>query len=159
MHQAEKKYMEQAIEDALQHLSDEGGGPFGACIVEDGKILAVAHNTVLEETDPTCHAEINAIRKAAKSTGRFDLSGCVIYSTTEPCPMCFSAIHWAKIDTIVYGTNIQDVQSLGFNELEVSNQMMKTEGKSPVSIIPDFMRDECLELLRQWSKQTSAKTY
>ena len=87
------------------------------------------------------------------------MSGCVIYSTTEPCPMCFSAIHWAKIDTIVYGTNIQDVQDLGFNELELSNQTMKKKGKSPVEIIEGFMRDECKELLDEWSKKTSAKTY
>ena len=148
-----------AIEDAMQHLGDEGGGPFGACIVENGRVISTAHNTVLEETDPTCHAEINAIRKAAKSLGRFDLSGCVIYSTTEPCPMCFSAIHWARIDTIVYGSNIQDVQNLGFNELELSNAVMKEQGKSPVNVIPDFMRDECVELLQQWAKKTSAKTY
>ncbi|MDH5218210.1 MAG: nucleoside deaminase, partial [Gammaproteobacteria bacterium] len=75
------------------------------------------------------------------------------------CPMCFSAIHWAKIDTIVYGTNIQDVQDLGFNELELSNQTMKKQGKSPVEIIEGFMRDECQELLDEWSKKTSAKTY
>jgi len=159
MFEADKKHMHMAIEDAMQSLGDEGGGPFGACIVENGQVIATAHNTVMEETDPTCHAEINAIRKAAKSLGRFDLSGCVIYSTTEPCPMCFSAIHWAKIDTIVYGTNIQDVQDLGFNELELSNQVMKKQGKSPVNIIEDFMRDECKELLDQWSKQTSGKTY
>ena len=159
MCKTDEKYMKLAIEDATQHLNDEGGGPFGACIVKNDRIIAVAHNTVLKDTDPTCHAEINAIRKAAKSLGCFDLSGCVIYSTTEPCPMCFSAIHWAKIDTIVFGSNIQDVQNLGFNELELPNQVMKQQGKSPVNIVEDFMRKECLDLLEQWAKQTSARTY
>ncbi|MDH5546544.1 MAG: nucleoside deaminase [Gammaproteobacteria bacterium] len=159
MFKAEKSPMQAAIGDALKHLSDEGGGPFGACIVKDGNILAVAHNTVLADNDPTCHAEVNAIRMAAKKLGDYDLSGCAIYSTTEPCPMCFSAIHWARIDTIVYGTTIQDVQNLGFNELSVSNHEMKTRGGSSVEIHADFMRDECLELLQQWSQNTRGQTY
>jgi len=148
-----------AISDAKAHLSDEGGGPFGACIEKDGNILAIAHNTVLENTDPTCHAEVNAIRIAAKKIGNHDLSGCTIYSTTEPCPMCFSAIHWANIEHIVYGTNISDAQDLGFNELTVSNQLMKSEGGSKVVITADFMRDECLDLFKAWKENTSGIVY
>ena len=151
--------MRHAIQDATQHMADEGGGPFGACIVKDNQILSVAHNTVLKDHDPTCHAEINAIRYASKQLQNHDLSGCVIYSTTEPCPMCFSAIHWAKIDAIVYGSNIADVQALGFNELEVSNEMMIKQGKSPVALYPDFLRDECRDMLALWSKKTSRITY
>lgn len=157
--QCDKDAMQAAIRDAQQHLSDEGGGPFGACIVKHGRIIAVGHNTVLENQDPTCHAEINAIRHAAKKMNNFDLNGCVIYSTTEPCPMCFSAIHWANIDHIVFGTRIADVQALGFNELEISNETMKSEGKSTVEITGDFMREECLELLSQWKTQTNGITY
>lgn len=157
--QCEKDAMQAALKDAMQHLSDEGGGPFGACIVKHGRIISVGHNTVLENQDPTCHAEINAIRDAAKRLNNYDLQGCVIYSTTEPCPMCFSAIHWANIDHIVFGTRIADVQALGFNELEISNETMKNEGRSKVEITGDFMREECLELLSQWKKQTSGITY
>ena len=151
--------MQAAIDEAMRYLGKEGGGPFGACIVKNGQVLVSACNTVLADTDPTCHAEVNAIRKAAKKLGTFDLSGCTIYSTTEPCPMCFSAIHWARIDAIVSGTAIKDVQDLGFNELEISNQTMKSQGKSPVFLVPNFMRNECLDLLQAWSETTSGTTY
>lgn len=152
-------FMRAAIKDAKCHCLNGVGGPFGACIVKNGKIITLGHNSVLADLDPTAHAEVNAIRSAAKILGSYDLSGCVIYSTTEPCPMCFSAIHWAKIDEIVYGTNIADVQRLGFNELEISNQHMKAEGKSPVTIIADFLRDECLTLLDDWKSQSKPITY
>jgi len=159
MTQAKKEFMQAAIDDADAHLADEGGGPFGACIVKHGKVVAVAHNTVLENNDPTCHAEVNAIRAATQALKTHDLSGCEIYSTTEPCPMCFSAIHWAKIGKIIFGTRIQDAQDLGFNELEVTNEQMKNQGKSPVILEGDFMRDECLDLYQRWKNQTSGTTY
>ncbi len=152
-----KEFMEKAIQVARKGFS-KGNSPFGACIVKNGKVVAVAHNTVLEKHDSTNHAEINAIRKACKKLGTFDLSGCAIYSTTEPCPMCFSAIHWARIGAIVYGTNISDVKKLGFSELTISCQMMKRQGRSKVKIKGDFMREECMDLLKEW-KRKLGKTY
>ncbi len=152
-------FMRAALDDIGNALQHEEGGPFGACLVQGNDILALAHNTVLKEKDPTCHAEINAIRLAARALGRHDLSGCVIYSTTEPCPMCFSAIHWARIDIIVYGTRIADVEALGFHELHISNRQMQRLGHSPVRLITDFMRPQCLELLQQWQAQTHGVTY
>jgi len=153
------KCMQSAICEARKNLKLLHGGPFGACIVKNNKILAVTRNTVLINSDPTCHAEINAIRIASKKIGNHDLSGCVIYSTTEPCPMCFSAIHWAKIDEIVYGTLIQNVKKLGFNELSIPNQKMKSIGKSKVKITKNFLKDECMRLLKDWSDLASIKIY
>ena len=95
------EFMCLALREAQKNLSDMRGGPFGACIVKGNKVIAISRNTVLKQ-DATCHAETNAIRKASKKLRTYDLSGCWIYSTTEPCPMCFSAIHWSKINVLVH---------------------------------------------------------
>ena len=134
------------------------GGPFGACIVRDGMIVAVAHNRVLVTGNPTQHAEVVCIGKAAKALGTHILKGCTIYSTTEPCPMCFSAIHWAQIDRIVFGTGIADVQRLGFNELCISNTTLKRLGKSGV-ILAQASKRECTDLLKAWAIMETKRTY
>ncbi|MCX5705673.1 MAG: nucleoside deaminase [Candidatus Omnitrophica bacterium] len=151
-------YMRLAIKEARKNLKTLNGGPFGACIIRNNLVLAVAHNTVLEE-DATCHAEINAIRIASRKVRHFDLSGCVIYSTTEPCPMCFSAIHWARLDAVIYGTNIADVKKLGFCELSISAKNLKTKGKSSVKIFAHFDRVECMKLLYDWEKVEGRRVY
>jgi len=153
-----RKGMELAVREARKNFRTVEGGPFGACIVKDGRIVAVARNTVLRG-DATAHAEINAIRKACRKLGTHDLSGGIIYSTTEPCPMCFSAIHWARIGTIVYGTAIADAKKTGFHELEISNEELKALGRSKVRIVRDVMRPECLKLLRAWSALPGRRTY
>lgn len=144
-----KKYMRLALKEARKNLLDPQGGPFGACIIKGGRVLAKARNTVLKN-DATAHAEINAIRKACLLLKTHNLAGCRIYSTTEPCPMCFSALHWAKIDAVVYGTTIVDVHKLGFNELVVSSATLKHLGKSKVKILPGFLKNECKDLLKEW---------
>ncbi|MDD5166365.1 MAG: nucleoside deaminase [Candidatus Omnitrophica bacterium] len=144
-----KKYMLLAIQEARKNLKNMQGGPFGACIVKEGKVLAVSRNTVLK-TDATAHAEVNAIRAASRKLKTFDLSGCIIYSTTEPCPMCFSAIHWSRIGVLAYGTDIADVKKLGFYELDISCKKLKSLGKSRIEIFPDFLLKECNALLSQW---------
>ena len=154
---SEVKYMELAIEIAEKGVK-KGNSPFGACIVRNGIVIACTHNTVIPKRDATRHAEMNAIAGASEKLRTFDLNGCIIYSTTEPCPMCFSAIHWARISKIVYGTNINDVKALGFSELTINNKQMKKLGKSNVKIKQDFMRKECLELLKTW-KKGKGKTY
>ncbi|MDD4894530.1 MAG: nucleoside deaminase [Candidatus Omnitrophica bacterium] len=143
------KFMKLAIKEARKNIKTMDGGPFGACIVKNGRILAVARNTVLK-SDATSHAEINAIRQASRKIKNFDLSGCIIYSTTEPCPMCFSAIHWAKIGMVIYGTTISDAKKIGFNELSISCRDMKKEGSSRVKLSPGVLRKECVRLLRDW---------
>lgn len=152
-------YMRAAIEAARESVSRGAGGPFGACIVREGQILAVSSNHVLVGHDPTAHAEVMAIRLACGSIATHLLEGAEIYSTTEPCPMCFAAIHWARCKKVYYGTNIDDVAKLGFNEMALSNFQMKEIGGSPVEIVPDFMRQECLELLEFWDNLSGRQTY
>jgi guanine deaminase len=151
--------MSAALAEARRNLRRPDGGPFGACVVKGGQTLAVARNTVLARRDPTCHAEVNAIRIAARRLGAHELAGCTIYATTEPCPMCFAAIHWAGIDAVVYGTRIADAARLGFRELTISNRAMKRAGGSPVRIVPGVLREECLELLGQWEARHRGRTY
>jgi tRNA(Arg) A34 adenosine deaminase TadA len=142
--------MHRALAEARRNLRRGDGGPFGACILRGGRILSTARNTVLARRDPTCHAEVNAIRLAARRLGRHDLAGCTICSTTEPCPMCFSAIHWAGIGRIVYGTRIADVSRLGFRELTLSNLTLRRLGGGTMLLVGGVLRQECLELLREW---------
>ena len=153
-----EKMMREAIKIAKRGI-EKGQSPFGCVIVKDGKIIARAHNTVLLTHDPTAHAEINALRKASKKLKTHDLKGCIVYSTCEPCPMCFSAIHWANADMIVYGASIEDAAALGFRELHISNYKMKELGGSRVEIIGDVLREECVKMMKEWSKRSDARTY
>ncbi|MCX5687733.1 MAG: nucleoside deaminase [Candidatus Omnitrophica bacterium] len=157
-HKLSPEYMRLAIEEARKNFQTMDGGPFGACIVKSGKVLAVARNTVLKK-DATCHAEVNAIRRASKKLKTYDLSGCIIYSTTEPCPMCFSAIHWAKIDSVIFGTHIIDAKKIGFNELSIPAKKMKSQGKSSVKIFPKFLIKECQNLFKAWNALEDKKLY
>jgi tRNA(Arg) A34 adenosine deaminase TadA len=150
--------MARAIREARKNLIRPDGGPFGACIVKDGRVVAIARNTVLRD-DSTCHAEVNAIRKASKKLRTHDLGGCEIYSTTEPCPMCFGAIHWARIGTVYFGTNIRDAARAGFHELRISNAQMKALGRSRIGLVPGFMRAECLDLFAGWLALPGRKFY
>ncbi|MBF0511994.1 MAG: nucleoside deaminase [Candidatus Omnitrophica bacterium] len=150
--------MRRAISEARQNIRTMDGGPFGACIIRAGKLLAVGRNTVLKN-DATCHAEVNAIRSASRKLKTFDLSGCIIYSTTEPCPMCFSAIHWAKIDHVIFGTTIGDVKKIGFNELTISASLMKRLGASKVKVTAHCLVLECRKLLKDWNAQKNKTLY
>jgi tRNA(Arg) A34 adenosine deaminase TadA len=152
------EFMRQAIEKAREGMAI-GQTPFGACIVRGGRVAACEHNGVWATQDATAHAEVQAIRTTCKTLGTVDLTGTVIYSTCEPCPMCFSAIHWAKVSTIVFGARIADAQALGFSELTIPNDVMKREGGSPVELVPGFLRDECLTLFREFAARPDRRTY
>lgn len=145
------KYMRLAIKEAGKSIKTLDGGPFGACIVKSGKVVAACGNTVFKK-DATCHAEVNAIRAASKKLGTYDLSGCVMYATTEPCPMCFGAIHWSGISAVIFGTRIADATRTGFNELSISAEKMKNAGGSGVKIYPGFLKEECRKLLGDWKE-------
>lgn len=115
-------YLEEAVEEAKKGMQEEDGGPFGAVIVNpNGEIIARGHNEVLKTNDPTAHAEICAIRKACQKLNTKDLTGYIIYSTCEPCPMCLSAIIWANIKTVYYGSNRKDAASIGFKDDDIYN--------------------------------------
>jgi len=154
----DKKFMQMALDKAYEGV-DKGQSPFGACIVKEGEVIACEHNIVLLTTDITAHGEINAIRNACKKLDNIHLTGCIIYSTCEPCPMCFTAIHWARIDKIVFGARIEDAQRFGFNELTVSNHHIRDIGGSLVELHGDFMREECVKLFEYWDNREDKRTY
>lgn len=150
--------MRLAIEKARAGI-DAGQSPFGAVIVNAGEVLAAAHNTVWSASDPTAHAEINAIRQATTSRGSIDLKGCTIYSTCEPCPMCLAAIHWSKIQRVVFGASIADAAAAGFSELHVHARDLVKMGGSPLKIEAGLLRSECRALFSVWKKNPSRKAY
>jgi guanine deaminase len=151
--------MEAALEEAYRGISLGDGGPFGAVIVIGEEIVARGHNEVLRRSEPTRHAEMCAISKAARSLRSHLLLRASIYSTTEPCVMCFAAIHWARIRRVYFGTTVSEVSALGFNELTISNRRLKTLGRSSVEIAPGLLRDECRRLLDDWRRLPDKKTY
>ena len=106
------KYMNMAIKEARKGINAGHGGPFGAVIVKDGIVISKGHNTVLKDNDPTCHGEMQAIRKACKKLHTFDLSGCEIYTTGEPCPMCMAAIYWARPKAVYFANTIRDAAKI-----------------------------------------------
>ena len=151
--------MRMAIDKAREGIR-AGQTPFGACIVSaDGNVIACGHNVVWATTDITAHGEVNTIRAACKALGSIDLSGTVIYSTTEPCPMCFSAIHWAKISRIVFGASIADARAAGFNELVIANTLMKDKGRSSVEVDGGCLREACRALFQEWKDSGMARAY
>lgn len=154
----DENFMQVAIEKARYGVQN-GQSPFGACVVKNGEVISSGSNTVWKDGDITAHAEIKAIRKACKKLNSVDLSGCIVYSTCEPCPMCFAACYWARISKIVYGARIKDAKGFGFNEMLVSNEQMKSLCKSKIEIKGDFLRDECIEVFKQWALQEERKTY
>ncbi|MFH0922562.1 MAG: nucleoside deaminase [Candidatus Micrarchaeota archaeon] len=133
--------------------------PFGAVIAKNGKVISAGHNTVLHDCDSTKHAEINAISKACRKMRSPKLKGCAIYSTCEPCPMCFAAIHWAEIGKIVFGASISDAKNFGFHELAISNSTMKRLGKDKIKIQSGFLKSECLQMMEEWKKRKDKRTY
>ncbi|MFC2162219.1 nucleoside deaminase [Candidatus Altiarchaeota archaeon] len=154
----DEEYMRLAIEKAAEGVRD-GQAPFGACIERDGEVLALEHNNVWEETDITAHAEVTAIRKACTKIDGIDLTGATIYSTCEPCPMCFSAIHWAKIGKIVYGASIQDAKDAGFSELSLSNEDMVRKTGTEIDIVGGILKKECVLLFDEWKSHTDKRPY
>jgi len=147
-----------AAAEALRGMNNNEGGPFGAVVVRDGRIISKAHNRVLKTHDPTAHAEVEAIRKASRVLGRFDLSDCVIVSTCEPCPMCLAAIYWAKIRRLYYGCSNKDAARIGFDDRYIY-QVLRGEIKRPRLLSIQVGRDSCLPLFRAWSKKKDKTRY
>lgn len=135
-----------------------GGGPFGAVIVKDGKIVAEGSNCVTLNNDPTAHAEVTTIRKACTALNTFDLSGCEIYTSCEPCPMCLSAIYWARIERIYYGCNKVDAKNIGFDDSFIYEQI---ELKPELRSIPSsqVLHTEALEAFRMWTDKEDKIEY
>lgn len=153
----EKQWMQQAVEVARKGIK-AGQSPFGAVIFKGNQLVAASHNRVWKESDPTAHAEVNAIREACKALQRIDLSGFTMFTTCEPCPMCLTAIHWAKIDRVVYGATIEDAASAGFEELQFPAAELARKGKSKL-IVEHGPYPECAQLFQEWKKAGLGKSY
>ena len=151
------KMMRKAIALSVKNI-ENGGGPFGAVIVKDGKIIATGVNRVTAHTDPTAHAEVNAIRKAAKKLGTFDLSGCEIYSSCEPCPMCLGAIYWAHLDKLYYGNSKTDAKAIGFDDSFIYDEIELKPEKRKVKTVK-FLHDEAIKAFKLWSEKPDKIEY
>ena len=135
-----------------------GGGPFGAVIARDGEIVGTGTNRVTPDCDPTAHAEVNAIRDAASRLGTFDLSGCEIYSSCEPCPMCLGAIYWAHLDRLYYGNDKQDAAGIGFDDAFIYRELdLKPEDRSLKS--ERLLSDEAAAAFREWAAKPDKVEY
>ena len=150
-------FMREDIALSIENVKN-GGGPFGAVIVKDGEIIARGVNRVTANCDPTAHAEVSAIREAAAKLHRFDLSGCDIYTSCEPCPMCLGAIYWARLDRMYYGNTKTDAKNIGFDDsfiydeidLRIEDRRLKSEQLLP---------EEAIKAFEDWEKNTDKIPY
>jgi guanine deaminase len=150
-----EKFMKLAIGLSEKNVAEGLGGPFGAVVVKDGKIIAKSGNKVTTTNDPTAHAEVSAIRLACKKLKTFDLSGCVVYTSCEPCPMCLSAIYWARIETIYYANTKVDAANIGFDDKFIYDEIEKPMAKRTLPI-HQMMRTEAQQAFQLW-EQSSMK--
>jgi len=153
-----KKYMKEAIRLANYGMENNKGGPFGAVVVKEGKIIGRDYNTVTSSNDPTAHAEVNAIRDACKNLKYYFLEGCTIYTTAEPCPMCLGAIYWSRIESIYYGCTKKDTTELGFID-ECIYEDFKLPGDCRKIPMREFMHQEAIELFYKWKKKEDKTNY
>ena len=153
----DKEYMREAIRLANESVK-HGGGPFGAVIVRDGEIVAGSANSVTRDNDPTAHAEVNTIRQACKKLGTFDLSDCVIYTSCEPCPMCFGAIYWSHISRIYYGNTKKDAADIDFADDFIYKELEQHKEDRAVPAIP-LLRREALKTFRAWRDKKDKVEY
>ncbi len=151
------KFMQKAIELSIESINS-GGGPFGSVIVKDNKIISEGMNRVTVNNDPTAHGEIVAIRAATKVLNDFNLKGCELYTSTEPCPMCYSAIFWSRIDKIYYANTKKDAQQVDFDDSLIYSELQQSINKRKIPMI-QLMRKEALEAFELWNKKTDKVKY
>lgn len=150
------EFMDEALKEAYEGIEKGHGGPFGAVIVKEGKIVGRGHNRVLLKKDPTCHGEMEAIRDACANLSSHDLSGCEIYTTAEPCPMCLGGILWANISKVYYGCTVDDTDKIGFRD-DTFYEFLN--GKSDILSLEENERSECQELFKKYTENKNAKRY
>ena len=144
-------FMRLALQAAWQGV-EKGEMPFGACVVRKGQVISVAHNSAKANMDTTAHAEVQAIRESSQRLKALELTGCVIYSTCEPCPMCFTACVWAKVGRIVYACRIEDAAKAGIRQVPISSASMNQLGRSSIELVGDVLREESLKLFEAWRR-------
>jgi len=151
-------FMERAIQLAVENVRSGRGGPFGAVVVRDGKILSEGANCVTLTNDPTAHAEVVAIRAACAKLGLFELRDCQIYTSCEPCPMCLGAIYWARPARVFFGCTAADASTAGFDDSFIYQEILKKHSERGIPIA-QLMRDEALETFRAWERQPNKLPY
>ena len=158
MTERDSYFMQRAIDLAEKGINSNSGGPFGAVIVKDDKIIAEGYNKVTSTNDPTAHAEIVAIKEACKKLNSFQLDDCIIYTSCEPCPMCLGAIYWARPKKVFYACNRDDAAMIDFDD-----QFIYDELKIPISkrqiIFENFMRPDALKVFKKWNLKVDKTKY
>ena len=152
------EFMARAIEAATENVRAGRGGPFAAVVVKDGEIIAEGTNLVTSANDPTAHAEVVAIRNACKVLGSFQLDGCEIYTSCEPCPMCLGAIYWARPERVHYGNTFRDAAEAGFDDSFIYQQVRLPREERSIPLLP-LMRDEALSSFREWMAKADKVEY
>jgi len=153
----DKQLMQKAIDLSIENIK-RGGGPFGAVIAKNGKIVSTGVNRVTKNNDPTAHAEIDAIRKAARKLGTFDLSGCEIYASCEPCPMCLSAIYWAHLDKIYYANDKTDAKNIGFDDSFIYDEIQLKPADRKIAM-QRILPEEAIRAFEDWENKTDKIEY
>lgn len=148
------RFMKVAIDEARKGIKYNHGGPFGSVVVKDGKIVGRGHNRVVQKNDPTLHGEVVAIKDACKNLGTFDLTGCEIYTTSEPCPMCMGAVMWANIERIYSGCDVKDAEKIGFRDQKFYKRL-KTKDEIQV----ECDRDECWKVFQEYYDMKNKTEY
>lgn len=156
--ETQKKFMRRAIDLSLKHMRENKGGPFGAVVVRDGKIVSEGFNCVTSGNDPTAHAEVVAIREACKKLGSFQLTDCEIYTSCEPCPMCLAAIYWARPKAVYFANTKQDAAKIGFDDEYIYEELKKTHEKRSVPMF-SLMREEAIEAFHEWEQKEDKIPY
>ncbi|KUG07403.1 nucleoside deaminase [Solirubrum puertoriconensis] len=152
------EFMREAIRLSIEKMQAGHGGPFGAVIVKDGRIIARGFNQVTSTNDPTCHAEVDAIRKACKELGTFQLDGCDLYTSCEPCPMCLGAIYWARPRRVFYGNTKQDAAAIGFDDQFIYDEIEKPLSDRQIPM-EQLLRDEAIAGFQAWEKHEGRTDY
>lgn len=154
----ENTFMQQAIKLSLQNVTSGNGGPFGAVIVKDGKIIGKGYNNVTSTNDPTAHAEIEAIRMACRKIKNFDLTNSEIYTSCEPCPMCLSAIYWARISKIYFANTKQDAAKISFDDDFIYKEILKEMNLRKIPM-KQMMRAEAKQAFKIWKEMPDKIPY
>jgi tRNA(Arg) A34 adenosine deaminase TadA len=151
-------FMARAITLSIENVQSGRGGPFGAVVVKDGAVIGEAANQVTATNDPTAHAEVVAIRAACKKLGTFDLAGCEIYTSCEPCPMCLGAIYWAHLSRVYFANADADASKIGFDDSMIYREIAQPHAQRKIPMIP-MMREEALVAFRAWENKTNKIEY
>jgi len=153
-----EKFMQMAIDLSVKNVQDGLGGPFGAVIVKNGEVVAASANKVVPTNDPTAHAEVSAIRLACQQLNTFNLEGCEIYTSCEPCPMCLGAIYWARLDKIYYANTKADAAAIGFDDHFIYDELDLPMAQRKLPVV-QLLRDEALKAFKQWEGDTDKTEY